>query len=58
MTRILTTLNRRLDVVYQEMEIAWAIYQQDRRNDGKLCRYIASLRRANRLWTTIKSLTA
>ena len=54
--KAVATLNRRLDVVFAEMEIRWATYKQDRRDERALALYVASLRRANRLWKLIKSL--
>ena len=50
----LRVLNRRLDAAFEEMEMAWAIYQQDRRDDAKLNRYVRALRRSNKLWNLIK----
>lgn len=57
MNRLLATLNRRLDACYEAMELTWAIYQQDRKDDLKLHAYVVTLRRANRLWSIIKNLT-
>ena len=54
---ILMVLNRRLDAAFQDMEIAWAVYQQDRRDDAKLNRYVRTLRRSNKLWSLIKQFT-
>lgn len=58
MSRILATLNRRLDACYDGMETTWEIYQHDRNgNQRALNDYLMTLRRANRLWAIIKTLT-
>lgn len=55
--RLLMVLNRRLDRVFIEMECAWAVYKQNKRDDAALSRYTSTLRRADRLWKKIKTFT-
>ena len=52
--RLLTALNRRLDRVFLEMEIAWAVCQRQRGDATAKRRYLAQRRRASRLWCLIK----
>lgn len=52
--RLLMVLNRRLDRVFLDMEIAWAVYKRERENREFLTGYLAHLRRADRLWSLIK----
>ena len=56
MNRNLIALNRRLDAVFEEMEISWAIYQVDKSNPAKLRRYVRALRRAATLHELLKSM--
>lgn len=52
--RLLMVLNRRLDRVFLDMEIAWTVYKRERENEAALRRYLGTLRRAERLWSLIK----
>jgi hypothetical protein len=52
--RLLVVLNRRLDRVFLEMEIAWAVCTRQRGNATAKSCYLAQRRRAARLWTMIK----
>jgi hypothetical protein len=57
MNRVLQTLNRRLDGCYQKMELTWARYDEDRKDNSKLHAYALNLRRARRLWSAIKTFS-
>lgn len=53
----LAALDLRLNAAFEEMEVAWAIYKDDRRDEEKLARYTAALREANDLWKQIRAKT-
>ena len=54
-TKILITLNRRLDSAFQEMETAWKIYKADRADREAYHRYLRTLKRADTLHQLTKS---
>lgn len=52
--RTVIALNRRLDSAFQEMEIAWVIYQA-KRTPETLRRYVRTLRRCRLLDELLKN---